>query len=125
LALGTRRALALGTRRVLPAGAGFPGYPGPGPAVMRGRVRACPGARRRKPARRAAGPLVGLADQSLLVRLPLGGAALLERLEELLDLLDAEAALAAWGAVRLEVAHVGPTTDGSERDSQGVGGLRS
>jgi hypothetical protein len=56
-----------------------------------------------------------LADQSLLgVLRALRRPALLERLQELLDLLDAEAALAAGGAIRLEVAHIGPPTDGAE-----------
>jgi len=70
------------------------------------------------------GPAAGLADQAVLVLL-LAGAALLQRLQELLDLLDAEAALASGGPVGLEIAHVGPTTDGAERDPEGVRGLRS
>jgi hypothetical protein len=71
------------------------------------------GARRTSP---DAQPVHGwLADEPLLVGLgALGRAALLESLQELLDLLDAEATLSAGGAIRLEVAHIGPPTDGAE-----------
>ena len=88
------------------------------------RLRHAAGARRTSP---DAQPVPGcLADEPLLVGLlALGRAALLESLQELLDLLDAEATLSAGGAIRLEVAHIGPTTDGAERDPEGVGGLRS
>ena len=65
-----------------------------------------------------------LADQALLV-LMVTSAPLLERLQELLDLLDAKPSLPTGGPVGLEVSHVGPAADRAERDPECVGGLRS
>src|ERR1700759_5538512 len=55
----------------------------------------------------------------------LPGTALLERLQELFDLLNAEPPLPAGGAVGLEVAHIRPTADSAERNPKRIGGLRS
>ena len=64
------------------------------------------------------------ADQPLLVGL-MSCAPLLERLQELLDLLDAEPALSTGGPAGLEVSHIGPAANCAERDPECVGGLRS
>ena len=68
--------------------------------------------------------LCGLADQAFLVML-LASAALLQRLQELLDLLDAESPLSPRGSVRLEIAHVGPPANRSKGHPERTGGLRS
>jgi hypothetical protein len=64
------------------------------------------------------------ADEALLV-LVLSGASLLERLQELFDLLDAEPALPTGGPVGLEITHIRPATNRAERYPECVGGLRS
>ena len=64
-----------------------------------------------------------LADQPLL--LLISRAPLLERLQELLDLVNAEPALSTGGPVGLEISHVGPAANRAERDPECVGGLRS
>jgi hypothetical protein len=64
------------------------------------------------------------ADEALVV-LVLSGASLLERLQELLDLLDAKPALPTGCPVGLEITHIGPAANRAERDPECVGGLRS
>jgi hypothetical protein len=44
----------------------------------------------------------------------MSGAPLLERLQELLDLLDAEPALSTGGPVGLEISHIGPAANRAE-----------
>jgi putative nucleotidyltransferase with HDIG domain len=68
-----------------------------------------------------AGAGAELTRDALLARA--GPTAPLERVDEVLDLLATEAPLSAGGAVRLEVAHVRPTSDGAERDAEGMGSL--
>ena len=78
--------------------------------------------------RRQPGRLAYRPGQPLLTRrcwLRSADAALLERLQELLDLFNAEPALASGRPVRLEVSHVGPPTNRAERDPERIGGLRS
>ncbi len=53
------------------------------------------------------------------------GTPLLERLQELFDLLDAKPALPTGGPVGLEITHVCPATNRAERYPECVGGLRS
>jgi hypothetical protein len=83
--------------------------------------RRCAGAAR--PARDAACCRQQLADEAFRV-LALAGATLLQRLQELLDLLNAEPTLASGRPIRLEVAHIGPPANRSEGNPERVGGLR-
>jgi hypothetical protein len=57
--------------------------------------------------------------------LMLSSASLLERLQELFDLLDAKPPLPTGGPVGLEITHVCPATNRAERNPECVGGLRS
>jgi hypothetical protein len=48
----------------------------------------------------------------------LSALALFERANEILDLVRAEATLATGRAVRTQVTHVSPTTDGAQRNTE-------
>ena len=51
-------------------------------------------------------------------------ALLLQRADELVDLLLAEAPLPSWGAVGLQIAHIRPASDRSQRDAKRLSCLR-
>jgi hypothetical protein len=50
-------------------------------------------------------------------------ALLLQRTDEHIDLRLTEAALSAWRAIRLQMAHIRPTPDSTERDTERLGRL--
>jgi hypothetical protein len=52
-------------------------------------------------------------------------ALLLQRTDKHIDLRLAEAALTAWRAIRLQMAHIRPAPDSTERDTKRLGSLRS